>query len=255
MQSLNSQVFQPAQQNPGVQPHSNRQILTSVKDFFRTLRGTKAFLTLLFDDSGNLAPVLELSTTLVDSHAFQFAVEAMKAAPEVAEIIEERYMAPSQDLEALLQYPKDSLGYAYASSIKQAGLMPLAAEVKIDSDTSYVENRWLQTHDILHIITGFDTSEIGEIGLQAFYLAQFQLPLASMLIANALIATTLLQPEVLSPLVNAIAYGWQMGQTAKPLIAQKWEEAWEKPIAVWQTQLNVQPFARPELALDKISLS
>lgn len=79
MQSLNSQVFQPAKQNPGLQAHSNGQILTSVKDFFRTLRGTKAFLTLLFDDSGNLAPVLELSTTLVDSHAFQLAVEAMKA--------------------------------------------------------------------------------------------------------------------------------------------------------------------------------
>ncbi|NEQ25652.1 MAG: ubiquinone biosynthesis protein [Microcoleus sp. SIO2G3] len=179
----------------------------------------------------------------------------MKAAPEVAEIIEERYMASSHDLDALLQYPKDSLGYAYASSIEQAGFQPLAAEVKIDSDTSYVENRWLQTHDIWHIITGFDTSEIGEIGLQAFYLAQFQLPLASMLIANALIATTLLQPETLSPLVNAIARGWQMGQTAKPLIAQKWEEAWEKPVAVWQTELNVQPFAQLELALDKIPLS
>jgi ubiquinone biosynthesis protein COQ4 len=250
MPSMNSQVVQLTRPNPGVQQHSNAQIWTSVKDFFRTLRGTKAFLTLLFDDSGNLAPVLELSTTLVDSHAFQLAVEDMKAVPEVAEIIAERYMAPSHNLEALLQYPKDSLGYAYASSLKQAGFQPLAAEVEIDSDASYVENRWLQTHDIWHIITGFDTSEIGEIGLQAFYLAQFQLPLASMLIANALISATLWQPEALSPLLSAIALGWEMGRTAKPLIAQKWEEAWEKPVSVWQTELNVQKVAQPELALD-----
>lgn len=249
MQSHNSQVFQPVKCNPGVQPHSNGQILTSVKDFFRTLRGTKAFLTLLFDDSGNLAPVLELSTTLIDTHAFHLAVEDMKAVPEVADIIAERYMAPSHNLEALLQYSKDSLGYAYASSLKQAGFQPLAAEVEIDSDASYVENRWLQTHDIWHIITGFDTSEIGEIGLQAFYLAQFQLPLASMLIANALISATLWQPEALSPLLSAIALGWEMGQTTKPLIAQKWEEAWEKPVSVWQAQLNVQRVAQPELAL------
>lgn len=250
MQFMNSQVVRSTRPNLSVQPHFNGQIWTRVKDFFHTLRGTKAFLTLLLDDSGNLAPVLELSTTLVDTHAFQVAVEAMKATPEVAEIIAERYIAPTHDLEALLQYPKDSLGYAYASSLKQAGFQTLAAEVEIDSDTSYVENRWLQTHDIWHIITGFDTSEIGEIGLQAFYLAQFQLPLASMLIANVLISATLFQPETLSPLLSAIARGWEMGQTAKPLIAQKWEEAWEKPVSVWQTELNVQPLVQPELVLN-----
>jgi ubiquinone biosynthesis protein COQ4 len=79
--------------------------------------------------------------------------------------------------------------------------------------------------------------------LQAFYLAQFQLPLASMLIANALISITLFQPEVLSPLLGAIAKGWEIGQKAKPLIAQKWEEAWEKPVAVWRLELNVQPIS------------
>ena len=225
-----------------LQTDFNGQIWTSVKGFFQVLRGTKAFLTLLFDDTGNLEPVDELSTSLVDTHAFQLAVEGMKATPEVAQIIAERYIAPPHDLDALLQYPQDSLGYAYASRLKQAGFQVLAAEVKINSDTSYVENRWQQTHDIWHVITGFDTSEIGEIGLQAFYLAQFQLPLASLLIANALISATLLQPEALSPLLSAIAQGWKMGQTAKPLIAQKWEQAWEKPVAVWQTELNVQAY-------------
>ncbi|MBW4683726.1 MAG: ubiquinone biosynthesis protein [Komarekiella atlantica HA4396-MV6] len=237
MQSMNSEYLQPVKGN------KSGQMWTSAKNFFRMLKATKAFLTLLIDDSGNLGAVEKLSTGLVDTHAFEVAVEAMKLKPEVAEIIAERYMAPPHDLEALLQYPKDSLGYTYASSMKQSGFQTLAAEVEIDSDTSYVENRWQQTHDIWHIITGFDTSEIGEIGLQAFYLAQFQLPLASMLIANALISITLFQPEVLSPLLGAIAKGWQMGQTAKPLIAQKWEEAWEKPVKVWQLELNVQPIS------------
>ena len=250
MPSMNSSVVPSTKQNPGVQPHSQGQIWISAKDLFRTLKGTKAFLTLLFDDSGSLDAVEELSTSLVESHAFQLAVENMKAVPEVAEIIAERYMAPPHDLEALFQYPKDSLGYAYASSLKQAGFQPLTAAVAIDSDTSYVENRWQQTHDIWHIITGFDTSEIGEIGLQAFYLAQFQLPLASMLIANALISTTVFQPEALSSLLSAIAKGWEMGQIAKPLIAQKWEEAWEKPVSLWRSQLNVQPILSSPLVLN-----
>lgn len=237
MQSMNSEYLQPVKGN------TSGQMWAIAKNFFRMLKATKAFLTLLIDDSGNLGAVGKLSTGLVNTHAFQVAVEAMKVKPEVAEIIAQRYMAPPHDLEALLQYPKDSLGYTYANSLKQSGFQTLAAEVEIDSDTSYVENRWQQTHDIWHIITGFDTSEIGEIGLQAFYLAQFQLPLASMLIANALISITLFQPEVLSPLLGAIAKGWEMGQKAKPLIAQKWEEAWEKPVAVWRLELNVQPIS------------
>ncbi|GAB4374675.1 MAG: Coq4 family protein [Elainellaceae cyanobacterium] len=219
-----------------------------LKDCLRLLRGVKAFLTLLVDDTGNLQPVKELSTSLVDSYAFQVAVEAMKATPEVAAIIAERYIAPHHNLEALSQYPPDSLAYTYASRLQQASFEVLEAEVNVDSDASYLENRWQQTHDIWHIITGFDTSEIGEIGLQAFYLAQFRLPLASMLIANSLIAATLWQPQILSPLFMAIARGWEMGRVAKPLIAQKWEEAWEKPVSAWQTELNVRPVTLPEFA-------
>lgn len=233
----------------GTEPQTSDSIWTSAKNFFRIFKTAKAFLKVLLDDKGNLDFIKELSTSLVDNRAFQLAVEKMKTKPEVAATIAERYMAPPHDLNALLQYPQGSLGYTYASSLKQAGFRTLAAKVKIDSDTSYVENRWYQTHDIWHIITGFDTSEIGEIGLQAFYLAQFQLPLASMLIANSLIGITLIKPEELSLLLGAIAKGWEMGQTAKPLIAQKWEEAWEKPVAAWRAELNVQPISQIEFVL------
>jgi ubiquinone biosynthesis protein COQ4 len=225
--------------------YPNEPFRAMLKSMMQTLRGIKAFLTLLFDDSGSLKPVLELSHSLIDSEAFELAILKMRATPEVAAILVERYIAPPYDLDGLLQYPKNSLGYTYACHMRQEGLQPLAPTISIDSDIHYIENRWQQTHDIWHIITGFDTSGIDEIGLQAFYLAQFQLPLAGMLIANALISVTLFQPQALSSLLSAIARGWQMGSNAKPLIAQKWEEAWGKPVAIWRTELNVQP-VRPD---------
>jgi len=219
----------------------NQPIWTNLLSIVRKLKGIKAFVTLLFDETGNLEPVWELSNSLVDSRSFEVAIATMKKNPEVANILAERYIAPPHDLGALLQYPPDSLGYTYASQMQELGLETIEAKIEINSDTSYVENRWQQTHDIWHIITGFDTSGVGEIGLQAFYLAQFQLPLASLLIANALIAVTLWEPQTLSALLMAIARGWEMGKNAKPLIAQKWEQAWEKPVAVWRKELNVQP--------------
>ncbi|BAT56684.1 hypothetical protein NOS3756_56960 (plasmid) [Nostoc sp. NIES-3756] len=215
----------------------------------QTLKGIKAFVMLLLDENGNLQPVWELSSSLLDSRAFPLAVAGMKTTPEVADILAQRYIAPTHDLEALLQYPPDSLGYTYASHMKQLGFKTLEPEINIDSDSTYVENRWRQTHDIWHVITGFDTSEIGEIGLQAFYLAQLQLPLASLLIANALIAVTLWRPQSLCPLLMAILKGWEMGSNAKPLIAQKWEQFWEKPVTLLRTELNVQPINFCEFAL------
>ncbi|MCF4966411.1 Coq4 family protein [Nostoc sp. CMAA1605] len=221
----------------------------NLSSLVRTIKGIKAFVTMLFDESGNLEPVWELSNSLVDSRSFQLAVTAMKTTPEVADIIQERYIAPRHDLTVLLQYPPDSLGYTYASTMKAYEFEVIDLNIEINSDNSYVEHRWQQTHDIWHIITGFDVTGIGEIGLQAFYLAQFQLPLASLLIANALIAATVLEPQTLSPLLRAIARGWEMGKNAKPLIAQKWEAAWEKPVEVWRKELNVQPVKAGEFAL------
>jgi ubiquinone biosynthesis protein COQ4 len=221
-----------------VSPPSGRTALQSV---MQTMRGLHAFVALLFDESGNLEPVWQLSNSLVDSSAFQLAVASMKTAPDIAAILTERYVAPPHDLEALLHYPEDSLGYVYAHHMKQLGLQTIEPAIAIDSDSHYIEHRWQQTHDIWHIITGFDTSAVGEIGLQALYLAQVQLPLASLLIANALISVTLFEPKALNRMLGAIAQGWQMGRVAKPLIAQKWEEAWEKPVTVWRAELNVQP--------------
>jgi ubiquinone biosynthesis protein Coq4 len=214
---------------------------TMLQSVVQTMRGIKAFVTLLFDDSGSLEPVWDLSHSLVDSPAFQLAISSMRTRPDVAAILAERYLAPPHNLEQLLQYPPESLGYIYAHQMRQLGFQPFEPAIAIDSDSHYVEYRWQKTHDIWHIITGFDVSEIGEIGLQAFYLAQFQLPLSSLLIANALISATLLQRESLNLMLGAIAQGWQMGKTARPLIAQKWEEAWQKPLAEWRVELNLQP--------------
>jgi ubiquinone biosynthesis protein Coq4 len=61
-----------------------------------------------------------------------------------------------------------------------------------------------------------------------------------MLVGISLISATLKEPEMLPKLLEAIVQGFQMGKTAKPLFAQKWEEGWEKPLAQWQTELNIQ---------------
>jgi ubiquinone biosynthesis protein COQ4 len=208
---------------------------------FQMLIILKSFTAMLSADE-SLQSVGELSAALVETPAFDAAAQSLKSDPEAAALIRERYIAPPHNLDALLQCPPNSLGHIYATRMKKQNFDPdLYSYLKIDSDASYVEARLGQTHDIWHIVTGFDVSSIGEIGLQAFHLPQFPYPLATMLIANALVSSTLLAPDELPKLVQAIAQGLEMGRMAKSLFAQRWEEAWDKPLAEWQTDLNIHP--------------
>jgi ubiquinone biosynthesis protein COQ4 len=230
MQVLNRDAFQNAVTNKEMQTLITTQYMESIE----------AFLGFMVADVEDDEPIDRLMSSLLPSRAYQLAIEEMKADPTVADIIKERYIAPPHNLDALLQCPPDSLGYIYAATLKQKGFELIdTSQIPMDSEANYIESRWQQTHDIWHIVTGFEVSEIDEIALQAFYLAQFRLPLASMAIASSLISSTLLTPEDLPQLLQGIQKGWQMGIHAKPFIAQKWEEAWEKPLSQWRTQLNV----------------
>ncbi|MEA5516268.1 Coq4 family protein [Nodularia sp. UHCC 0506] len=208
---------------------------------FQMLLIFKSFFSMLTGEY-NLESVDEMSYGLVQTPAFALAAQHLQRDPACAGLICSRYIPPVHDLDKLLTYPQNSLGYIYATTMKKKGFDPnLHADMTDETDAKYVELRLSQTHDIWHIVTGFDTSPISEIGLQAFHLPQFPYPLATMLVANSLMNSTLLTPEELPKLLEAIAQGLQMGKTAKSLFAQKWEEAWDKPLTQWQVELNIQP--------------
>jgi ubiquinone biosynthesis protein Coq4 len=199
-----------------------------------------------FDFDAVNAVYARLTEHLVKSRVYALAVEDMKSDSDIAAIIQERYSAKLPELETLLELPQESLGYVYASQLKQANLKPLDLDPnlfswqKVNSDVSYVEYRYQITHDIWHVVTGFDTSVLDELGLQAFYLAQFRLPSAVVALAGALIGNLVTSEDMLPKLLAVIEQGWEMGKTAKPLIATKWEQGWDKSIQQWQEELNIQ---------------
>ncbi len=113
-----------------------------------------------------------LSEGLLDTPSFARAAEHLRRDPACAALIDERWIPGEQNLEELAALPEGSLGHAYAREMNRLGYDPnLHAGMVPESDAIYVELRLSQTHDLWHVITGFDTSALGEIGLQAFHLA------------------------------------------------------------------------------------
>lgn len=230
-----------ASANACSQQQTQSPILKGFKLLLARLAIVKSSVSMLFGDN-SLQTVGELTYGLLETPSYDLVAQHLNQDPACAALIHNRYIPPAHDLKTLLTYPTDSLGYIYAAQMEKMGFDPnLHAGMTAKSDAEYVELRLSQTHDLWHIVTGFDTSLVGEIGLQAFHLPQFPYPLATMLVANSLISTTLRAPETLPQLLEAIAQGFQMGKTAKPLFAQKWEEGWEKPLTQWQIELNLQP--------------
>jgi ubiquinone biosynthesis protein Coq4 len=239
MQLLNSATSN-ASVNAHVQKQTQHPIAQGFKSVLSKLLIVKSFTAMVFGDN-SLETVSELTDGLLETPAYDLVAHHLNQDPACAALIRDRYIPPVHDLDALLTLPPDSLGYIYAAQMKKTGFDPnLHAGMTAETDAHYVELRLSQTHDLWHMVTGFDTSEIGEIGLQAFHLPQFPYPLATMLVAISLISTTLKEPEMLPKLLAAIAQGFQMGKTAKPLFAQKWEEGWEKTLSQWQAELNLQ---------------
>jgi ubiquinone biosynthesis protein Coq4 len=206
---------------------------------FQMLMIFKACFSMMTGDY-SLEVVDLLDEALLATPSFALAAEYLKKDPGCAQLIQERYIPPAYDLDELLTYPQESLGYAFAKLMRDKGFNPnLHADMTDDTDARYVELRLSQTHDIWHVVTGFGSSPIDEIGLQSFHLPQFPYPLATMLLANSLISSTLLTPEELPQLLNAISKGFHMGKQARPLFAQKWEEGWHKPLSQWREELNI----------------
>ncbi|BAY60132.1 EmrB/QacA family drug resistance transporter [Calothrix brevissima NIES-22] len=203
------------------------------------IQSLKSFVKLVKNPS-DLDAVDELAEGLSHTEIYQASREYIKSQPEVLQIVQERYFEPNINLDELLEYPSDSLAYIYATYLKQSELnSEVNSNVNVPDDNRYISLRIRQNHHIHHIITGFDNNLTGEIGLQAFLLAQTRNPLSVAIIAIGLVHT-LYSREDLSQMINYIHQGWNMGLKAKPLLAQKWEKNWHKSLANLRAELGIE---------------
>jgi ubiquinone biosynthesis protein Coq4 len=148
-------------------------------------------------------------------------------------------MGPDIDLNALLQLPRGTLGHTYATVLTKLGYDPnfyRRREIKTDED--WVVMRGRKTHDIQHVVTGFGPTG-GELGVLSMGAVQIGYPMPVFLQVASLGMALKRQPERLEQLTQQIARGMGMAVEAKPLIAQRWEEGWDKPVSQWRQELNI----------------
>jgi ubiquinone biosynthesis protein COQ4 len=207
------------------------------------LEALKGLLTMVRDPE-HTESVFDIEDGLRDSDATRFALEHVRKDPQMAALIDERYLRHEEhDLDALMKLPSGTLGNAFAHHIIDKGFDPdYFRKRELKDDVDYILMRLRQTHDIWHVITGFDTDPIGELGVKAVEVAQTRRPMAGVVTSAGFLKYLLRDPEDLGKVLATISAGYQMGIKSKLLLAQKWEAHWERPVAEWRTMLNLTPF-------------
>jgi ubiquinone biosynthesis protein Coq4 len=147
------------------------------------------------------------------------------------------------DLVALRKLPAGTLGRVFADHLTDNHLDP--ASIPVPSypagDVRYVKTHLRETHDIWHVATGFDTDVAGEIGLQAFYLAQLPSRLSAALISMAFLHLATKNIDARDAIMTEVMRGWALGKRAKPLFGFSWAEHWATPLTEVRTRLGLEP--------------
>ena len=187
-----------------------------------------------------LESVFAVAGSLQDSPMAEKMESHLMADARIQDMVNQGWRPQPIDLNDLQKLPEGSLGRSYADQLVSQGIDPyvLIDPTPVTSPKEFIVHRLKETHDIVHVLTGFGIDGVSEIGLQGFNLAQNRSPLAVMLIFGSMLSA-LQEDDPLGPLLHALAHGFQMGLDADLVIAYKLEEGWERPLAQWREQLRL----------------
>jgi ubiquinone biosynthesis protein Coq4 len=155
------------------------------------------------------------------------------------------------DIQALAPCETGSIGHALYRLIvdNKFDLEVLDREAlglrDLPAPLDYLNVRILQTHDLWHILAGYETTALHEIAISAFQMAQFGHSYSAMFLS--LVAAIGHQGDRggLGLLYETIFQAYAHGRETPPLMDIPWEEHWQTQIPALRAAYGVTPFASP----------
>ena len=217
-----------------------------IEKLVRSARALAAYATIVRDPN-KLEKVFDLRKAIAEPAVLQEMAAFFRKDPQGRAALEQRPRIGQLDLRLLASMPAGTLGGAFGRHMVEAGLDPAAIPTLPSNDELELMDAHLyETHDVWHVVTGFGTDVAGELGLQAFYAAQFPARLALAILSGGLL-NTIVDPKAMTDAdrrMDAIAAGWAMGRAARPLFGYRWAEHWGRPLEEIRRELGVRPLSR-----------
>jgi ubiquinone biosynthesis protein Coq4 len=187
-------------------------------------RFVRAYITAVRDFSR-----LDALLAIADNAGFagSAAQEAMLTTPEIQAFMRHPLPPLVLDRAALGRLPPGSLGRSFVEFLDAQGIDP---EDLMRPGRDVLGEQRARTHDLWHVLTGFETDVAGELGLQAFNQAQLGTPASLAFLSAGYLNALLCTPDDARRRTDAIARGWSLGRRARPLFGVDWAALWTTPL-------------------------
>ncbi|KAJ9161620.1 hypothetical protein NKR19_g2070 [Coniochaeta hoffmannii] len=169
--------------------------------------------------------------------------DAMLASPTGRQILRDRprITSTSLNLEYLRSLPANSLGRTYVAWLDRERVSPdtrCAVRYVSDPECAYVLQRYRESHDFYHALTGLPTVREGEVALKAFEFANTLLPMTGL---SVLAAATLKPSERRRFWSTYLPWAVRNGLRAEEVINVYWEREMETDVGELRARLGVEP--------------
>jgi ubiquinone biosynthesis protein COQ4 len=194
----------------------------------------------------NIFPSPDLIAVFGETTAQPFFItrlrDAMLRSPTGRRILRDRprMTTTALSVERLSKLAPNTVGYAYYDWLQREKLSPGSrAEVRYidDAECAYVMQRYRESHDFYHALTGLPTVREGEVALKAFEFANLGLPMTGL----SVFSVFTLKPAERERFWDT--YGpWAVrnGLTAADVINVYWEEELETDVGELRTRLGIE---------------
>jgi ubiquinone biosynthesis protein Coq4 len=194
----------------------------------------------LVKDPGRLQEIISLADAIEMPEVLGAMADTFAQDLRGARAMEERPRVGRVELELLQKLPEGTLGRAFAEHAIANGIDPNAIPQLPSRDRiSFMRAHLFETHDIWHTVTGFKTDFASEMGLQAFYFAQFPAQLTAAIMAINFLNLAFFAMDDREARMDAIVRGWTMGKRAEKLFGVRWGDLWGKPLREVRTSLGI----------------
>jgi ubiquinone biosynthesis protein COQ4 len=205
----------------------------------RLLKAARSFVRLVRDPA-RLEEVFGLADSVENEAMADEIAKEFSKDPAHAKALRERPRLGVVDLAEMTKLPLGTLGRTFADDMVRQRLDPKDIVVpNVVTDFDFVRAHLRETHDLWHTLTGFHTDVAGELGLQAFYLAQFRAPLAALLLMVGFANTLIYAMDEKDLRMREIARGWLLGKRARTFFGVRWADMWDVPLVEVRRRMRV----------------
>jgi ubiquinone biosynthesis protein COQ4 len=164
----------------------------------------------------------------------------LKKFPHVAAAMAQRQRL-NVDIPTLSALEPGTLGRSFADFIRANGLDTSVLTEQTLGESEWVSIHMYETHDLLHVLIGADTSVLGELQLQAFVSAQIPWErLAPIAMGVGFFRAGLGHAELTpAAVLDAIGAGREKGRAASLLFGVDWSQHWQRPLAEVRTEFGL----------------